>query len=41
MYEVTGIPAIFLIGPNGEIIARDLRGKELEKKLPSIFQQKQ
>ena len=30
LYGVEGIPAIFLIGPDGKIVARDLRGPEIE-----------
>jgi len=29
-YGATAIPATFLIGPDGKILARDLRGAELE-----------
>jgi peroxiredoxin len=32
-----GIPANFLIDPNGQIIARDLRGSELEDKLEQLL----
>jgi peroxiredoxin len=28
-YGVSGIPAIFLIGPDGKVIAKDLRGEKL------------
>ncbi len=37
MYGVTAIPANFLIDPSGKIIARNLRGQELEKKLGELF----
>ncbi|EHQ25232.1 TlpA disulfide reductase family protein [Mucilaginibacter paludis] len=37
LYKVNSIPANFLIDPSGKIIARDLRGDELNKKLKSIF----
>jgi thiol-disulfide isomerase/thioredoxin len=30
LYGVEGIPAIFLIGPDGKIVARDLRGEEIQ-----------
>ncbi|MFN2457344.1 MAG: redoxin domain-containing protein [Chitinophagaceae bacterium] len=33
MYRVQGIPQNFLIDPNGKIIAKNLRGPELESKL--------
>jgi len=36
LYGVTAIPANFLIDPNGKIIARNLRGEELEKKLAAL-----
>jgi thiol-disulfide isomerase/thioredoxin len=29
LYGVDGIPSIFLLGPDGKIIARDLRGEEI------------
>lgn len=37
MYGVSAIPSNFLIDPNGRIIARNLRGEELEKKLGELF----
>jgi hypothetical protein len=33
LYVITGIPANFLIGPDGTILARDLRGSKLEAAL--------
>ena len=30
LYGVEGIPAIFLIGPDGKIVARDLRGPAID-----------
>ena len=36
-FEVFGIPATYLIGPNGKIIAKGLRGVSLEEKLKEIF----
>jgi len=33
MYHIQSIPGNFLIDPNGKIVARDLRGEDLEKKL--------
>ena len=36
-YGVRGIPATFLINPEGIIIAKDLRGKELETKIDSLI----
>lgn len=38
VYSVTGIPDSLLIDPEGTIIARGLRGEELEAKLSEIFQ---
>ncbi|WEK36328.1 MAG: TlpA disulfide reductase family protein [Candidatus Pseudobacter hemicellulosilyticus] len=37
MYGVSAIPSNFLIDPSGKIIARNLRGEELEKKLGQLF----
>jgi thiol-disulfide isomerase/thioredoxin len=36
-YGVEGFPTTFLIDPEGTIIAKDLRGKELEKKVLEIL----
>ncbi len=36
-YDVQGIPANFLIGPDGKIIARDLHGDELGNKLAELL----
>jgi thiol-disulfide isomerase/thioredoxin len=36
-YYVSSIPANLLIGPDGKIIAKNLRGKKLEEKLIEIF----
>ncbi|NBC83356.1 MAG: redoxin domain-containing protein [Bacteroidetes bacterium] len=38
-YGITGIPANFLLNPQGEIIAKDLRGPQLEAKLNEIFEE--
>ncbi len=38
-YGVTGIPATFLIDKEGKIIAKNLRGPELEKKLTEVLGQ--
>ncbi len=38
MYGVQPIPDGFLIDPNGKILARGLRGKELEEKLKSVLE---
>lgn len=37
LYGVSAIPTNFLIDPSGKIIARNLRGEELEKKLSALF----
>ncbi len=37
LYDVRSIPANFLIDPNGKIIARDLRGSDLENKLEEVL----
>lgn len=36
-YAVSSIPANFLVDPDGMIIARNLRGQELERKLYELF----
>ncbi|MDB5031304.1 TlpA disulfide reductase family protein [Mucilaginibacter sp.] len=36
-YFITSIPANFLLDPNGKIIAKDLRGSDLEDKLAELF----
>ncbi|RPD40916.1 TlpA disulfide reductase family protein [Chitinophaga barathri] len=37
LYRVQGIPQNFLVDPNGKIIASNLRGRALEKKLAEIL----
>ncbi|HWZ36008.1 MAG TPA: hypothetical protein VNW51_07615, partial [Mucilaginibacter sp.] len=37
LYKVQSIPSNFLIDPSGKIIARDLRGSDLEHKLVELF----
>ena len=37
-YGITGIPEIILFAPDGTIIARGLRGNEIESKLAEIFE---
>lgn len=37
MYGVRGIPANFLIDPSGKIIAKNIRGEELQKKLSEVI----
>lgn len=37
LYQVRSIPQNFLLDPDGKIIAKNLRGEDLEKKLAEIF----
>lgn len=37
VYDIHAIPDNILIDPNGIIVARDLRGPELERRLSEIF----
>lgn len=37
LYNITGIPATYLIDPKGVIVGRNLRGQELEAKLESLL----
>ncbi|WP_018342080.1 TlpA disulfide reductase family protein [Cytophaga aurantiaca] len=37
LYQVEGIPATFLLDPNGVVVARDLRGSALEEKLQELL----
>ena len=37
LYGIKGIPASLLLDPDGKIIAKDLRGAELDKKLSEVF----
>lgn len=37
LYNITGIPATYLIDPKGVIVARNLRGRELEAKLELVL----
>ena len=38
MYKIEGIPFNVLLDPTGKIIATDLRGEALEKKLAELIQ---
>ena len=37
LYRVQGIPQNFLIDPNGKIVAKNLRGEDLEAKLCELL----
>ena len=37
MYGINSVPANFLIAPDGKIVARDLRGGDLDKKLSALL----
>lgn len=37
LYNIRAIPATLLIGPDGKIVAKDLRGSELTQKLKELF----
>ena len=37
LYGINGIPQIMLFGPDGTIVARDLRGEKIGEKLAEIF----
>jgi peroxiredoxin len=37
LYGIASIPSTVLVGPDGKILARNLRGRELENKLEEIF----
>jgi peroxiredoxin len=39
-YNITGIPFSVLVDPNGIIVAKDLRGPELQKKLAEVLNKK-
>lgn len=38
LYNVTGIPRMYIIDQEGRIIAQDLRGEELAQKIASLFE---
>ncbi|MBC7652549.1 MAG: redoxin domain-containing protein, partial [Deinococcales bacterium] len=37
LYNIQSIPANMLIGPDGKIIGKDLRGEELQQKLKELL----
>jgi peroxiredoxin len=40
LYAVSAIPATFLIGPDGKVVAKDLRGRKLERAIAELLKQK-
>lgn len=40
LYQINGIPQIILFAPDGKIVARDLRGEEIEKTLVKELEKK-
>lgn len=36
LYGVSGVPATFLIGPDGKVVAKDLRGKKLLRQIEKL-----
>lgn len=40
IYSISGIPEIILFSPDGTILARGLRGKQIEIKLAEVFNNK-
>lgn len=40
LYGVKGIPFILLFGPDGTIIARDLRGEGMKNKIAEVLNNK-
>jgi hypothetical protein len=38
LYAIQSIPATLLVDPDGKIIARNLRGPELEEKIASLLE---
>ncbi|MNY53544.1 hypothetical protein D3C86_1893090 [compost metagenome] len=37
MYQVKSIPTNFLVGPDGKILAKNLRGADLENKILELL----
>ena len=38
LYQVVAIPKLYIIGKDGKIIAKDLRGEELREKIDELFE---
>jgi alkyl hydroperoxide reductase subunit AhpC len=36
-FGITGVPTSFIVDKEGKVIAKDLRGEDLEKKLEEVF----
>ena len=36
-FDIDSIPLVVLFGPDGEIVARDLKGEEIEGKVEEVF----
>ena len=36
-FDIDGIPLVILFGPDGKIVARDLKGEEIEKKVEEVM----
>lgn len=36
-YNVSGVPAMFLIGPDGKVVAKDVRGRRLDTELSKLL----
>jgi hypothetical protein len=36
-YNVSSVPASFLIGPDGKVVAKDLRGNRLDAELTKLL----
>ena len=39
LYQVVAIPKLYIIGKDGKIIAKDLRGEELREKIDELFKE--
>ena len=39
LYQVVAIPKLYIIGKDGKIIAKDLRGEELREKIDELFEE--
>ena len=39
LYQVVSIQKLYIIGKDGKIIAKDLRGEELREKIDELFEE--